>query len=81
MHMIYAVRNGHTDELEVWVEPWCHLYKVPRGSVLTFLYDAASEEEARVDTEPTPERLVVWFSTKFDPKAELDGNPVQPSWD
>jgi hypothetical protein len=38
------------------------------------------EEDARVDTEITPERLVLWFSTDYNPKAELDGNPVQPAW-
>ena len=81
MRLIHAVRNEQADELDVWVEPWCHPYRVPRRSVLVFHYEAKSEEAGRVDTQLTPESLVIWFSSAYAPTAELDGKPVEPVWD
>ena len=81
MHLIHSVKNERADELQVWVEPWCHPYKVPPGSVLVFYYEAASEEAARVDTVLTPELHVLYFNTDYHPRAELDGEHVEPAWD
>ena len=80
MRLIHSVKNEQEDELDVWVEPWCHPYLVPRGSVLVFHYEAKSEESGRVDTVLTPESLVIWFSSAYAPTAELDGKPVEPAW-
>ncbi len=81
MRLTYSVKNEQADELGVWLEPWCHPYRVPPGSVLIFHYEAKSEEAGRVDTELTPESLIIWFSSAYAPTAELDGKPVELTWD
>lgn len=81
MRLIHSVKNEQADELWVMIEPWCHPYRVPRGSVLVFHYDAKSEDDGRVDTELTSECLVIWFSSDDVPTAELDGKHVEPAWD
>jgi hypothetical protein len=81
MKLAHRISNGQATELEVWVEPWCHAYKVPCGSTLTLHFEAASPEAAQLIVETTAERLVIWFSTDEEPSAELDGARVPPSWE
>jgi hypothetical protein len=74
----YEIRNEISESLEIWVEPWCHPYFVPRGSTLRLIYVASAEWP--ILTELTPERLVVWTNSKYEPTAELDGKAVSPDF-
>jgi hypothetical protein len=73
----FEIKNEIWDSLEVWVEPSCHSYPVPRGSTLNLLYTATGE--CPLSTEMTAERLVVWTNSDFEPMAELDGRSVRPN--
>lgn len=75
---VYEIRNDVADELEVWIEPWCHPYRIPRGAVLKLVYAAA--EGAPLYTEALPERLVVYTNSAYAPDAELNGQPVAPDF-
>jgi hypothetical protein len=75
---IYEIRNDFCDELEVWIEPWCHPYRVPRGSVLKLSYNALPG--VALHTEQMPDRLVVYTNSAYAPAAELDGRPVVPDF-
>jgi hypothetical protein len=81
MRLMHSVKNEQADELWITVEPWAYPYRVPRGSVLVFHYEAKAEEDGRVDTELTPDCLVIWFGSVYAPTAELDGKPIEPAWD
>ena len=78
MTTAFEIRNEATDRLEIWVEPWCHPYFVPRGSMLKLIYAAGPDP---LSTELTPERLVVWPNSECEPDAELDGRRVSPQFD
>ena len=78
MNSAYEIRNEISESLEIWVEPWCHPYFVPRGSVLRLSYVASAEWP--IQTVVTPERLVVWTNSNYAPTAELDGKAVSPDF-
>lgn len=78
MNAAYEIRNQVSEELEVWVEPWCHPYRVPRGSVLRLSYAASAEYP--LHTEVTPGGIVVWTNSEREPAAELDGMAVAPDF-
>jgi hypothetical protein len=76
MSAAFEIRNDMSDVLEVWIEPWCHPYYVPRGSTLGLSYKA----EGTLLTEHTAERLVVWLNSKYEPDAVLGGRRVLPDF-
>jgi len=43
MKVAYEIQNRSSEQLEVWVEPWCHPYSVPRDSVLRLSYVATKD--------------------------------------
>ena len=73
----YEIRNELADTLEVWVEPWCHSYKVPPGATLKLTYVAGSDP---LHTELNPELLAVWPNSDREPDAELDGRRIAPDF-
>lgn len=76
----HRIRNEISDRLEVWVEPWCHPYKVRRGSVLTLRFKP-DRRCAGLEMELNCERLVVWPDSDHAPEAEIDGRKVEPDWE
>ena len=77
MPAAYEIRNELAEPLEVWVEPWCHPYRVPPGSTLKLTWQPGADP---LHTELTPERLVVWPNSDREPDAELDGRRVAPDF-
>jgi hypothetical protein len=74
----FEIRNEGSDRLDVWVEPWCHPYTVPRRSTLKLSYRASGG--APLYTEHRPDLLVVWTNSAHAPTAELDGRRVEPEF-
>ena len=77
MKAAYHIQNRSCDLLEVWVEPWCHPYRVPRDSVLRLSYVATRHA---LVTEFTPDGIAVWTNSRDEPSAELDGVAIAPDF-
>lgn len=80
MQLTYTVQNELADELNVWIEPFCHPYRVPQGSKLTLRCEATAERGGLLEMETNEQGLTFWFNTEYEPDAELDGTPVLPMW-
>ena len=78
MKRTYLVVNERPGELDVWLEPWCHPYRVPDGSTLTFRYEASEGQGFQVETVATGVGLTVWLDSDYEPDVELDGSSVEP---
>ena len=80
MQRTMVVQNENAAGLGIWIEPWCHPYRVPKGSRLTLIYDVSGERSGLVEMEANTEGLTYWFDTDYAPDALLDGEPILPMW-
>jgi hypothetical protein len=78
MNAAFEIRNLLSEELHVWIEPWCHPYRVPKGSILRLSYAASTEHP--LHTEVTPDGIVVYTNSDHEPAAEVDGRAVAPDF-